>query len=480
MMATMAAQATIIPFESGPALHETEPQTRGYMVGLVRRLTPEWFDEELGRAAEAGFNLAIFPAYSNGWTLFQSETARQGRVASINPLFRRWDPLASLAGIAAARGMKLWALVRPYNFHPRHAIAEHKLLKKNPCWRLRPHPGVQVWRTRLDEERQACPLNPEYRRYVAELMTELVGCYPIEGVVLDFTGFSLQAGPLEAAPYCFCASCRERYRRTNDAEMIEDALGQRLARVRDWQARQAAESLSYLRHRLIRARRSIRFMCRARPHWRDALPDGRGRPEGHDLLDWPALLADGTVEELLVDHDNETCHAQFGGRLAADYAFLGDRVMFQPILSVDDPPQVENVVAALARYPIPGLLVDFQRGLNAMDVRRLRERAFPLPAAVPESDPVSAAVFLIERVRRAHENQRIIHDLLADFLRLLKRELPSMPKFATLQMIEQNLHGLEQYIRRGRLGSSDFPEATLRDLGLARRFIRMACLDVRS
>jgi hypothetical protein len=98
---------------------------------------------------------------------------------------------------------------------------------------------------------------------------------------------------------------------------------------------------------------------------------------------------------------------------------------------------------------------------------------------LPEREPVRAAAYLLSRVRLLHEDQPIIHDLLYDVLRLLARQLPQPSDFSTLQVIEQNLFGFEQFIRRGRLGTR-LPERTMRDLGLARRLIRMACMDVRS
>ena len=131
--------ASIIPFDSDAAL-QLVPETRGYFMNLVRSMTPEWLEFEVRRAAAAGFNLLIFPVYSNGWTLFPSKSARHMKMPAINPMFRKWDPLATVCEIAEAEGMKVWGFTRPYNFHPRYSIVDHKLLKKFPEWRARAHP----------------------------------------------------------------------------------------------------------------------------------------------------------------------------------------------------------------------------------------------------------------------------------------------------------------------------------------------------
>jgi hypothetical protein len=93
---------------------------------------------------------------------------------------------------------------------------------------------------------------------------------------------------------------------------------------------------------------------------------------------------------------------------------------------------------------------------------------------------VRTAAFLLSRIRQSYEDQPVMYDLLYDILRLLAGQLPQPSDFHTLEVIEQNIHGLEQFIRRGRLGSMRIPESVMRDLGLARRFARMACMDVRS
>lgn len=462
------------------SLRLPEPQTRGYIVSLLRSLSRNWLELETRRVAEAGFNLLVFPAFNNGWTLFPSEAAREAGMKRINPLFRKWNPLATACDLSLRAGLRVWAYVRPYNFHPRYSIAEHTLLRKFPHWRQQAHPAFQNARTRREEHWRPCPVNPGYRRYLAGILCEMVSAYPIEGVVFNFDNLGLFGGPLAESPFCFCAACRQNYYEAYQADLIGDAVGPRLGRVRAWQLAQIQEHFIYLRHRMIRSRRTLRVVCRAKPTWRESpdytLPPGRGAV----LMDWPALLASGAIEELAIDHDGEPLNAQIGARLAADYAYLGDRVLFLPIVAVGALEELAFPLAAIRRHPIPGLLAEFQTSFTEEDARQIRETCFPEPAPLPEADPVRTAAFLLSRIRLLHEDHPVIYDLLYDLLRLLARQLPTPTDFTILTVIEQNIHGLEQYIRRGRLGKARIPEHTLRDLGLARRFVRMACMDVRS
>lgn len=477
----MCAQATVIA--SSPAAEPVrlpEPQTRGYIIHLVRNLSRNWLELEIKRIAEAGFNLILFPAYNNGWTLYPSEAARSYGMARMNPLFRSWDPLGVVTELARAAGLTVWAYARAYNFHPRYSVAEHKLLKKYPQWRQRVHPDFQGPQTRRHEMWHPCPINIEYRRYLADILVEMVAGYPVDGIMFNFQDLGIEGGPLADSPYCFCQSCREDYYATYHADLISDASGKKLERVRHWQKGQLQENFSYLRHRLIRSRRTLRIICRARPDWRGELGGEPPATSGSSLMDWPGLLASGAIEELAIDHDAEPCGPLLGARLAADYAHLGDRVLFAPILSIGDLHELRWPLEAIGRYPIPGFFAEFQSSFTEEEARFMRETYFPDMAPLPEAEPIRTAAFLLSRIRLLHEDQPVIHDLLFDVLRLLTRQMPIPNDFATLQVIEQNLHGLEQFIRRGRLRTTRIPERTMRDLGLARRFVRMACMDVRS
>ena len=253
----MCAQATIIPV-TAPSEAPPEPQTRGYLINLVRNLSPTWLELEIQRVAQAGFNLILFPVYNNGWTLFPSKAARSYRYPAINPLFRKWNPLEHVTRLAQAAGLAVWGFARPYNFHPRHSLAQHKLLIKFPQYQIRSHPQSQNAQSRRLEQWLACPINPDYRRFVGDILTEMVDQYPIDGVVMNFTSLGLKSGALARSPYCFCASCREIYAAQHkNASLVDDASGENIGQVRDWQRNQLHQNLSYIRHRLIQARRTM-------------------------------------------------------------------------------------------------------------------------------------------------------------------------------------------------------------------------------
>ena len=122
---------------------QVEPRTRGYFMNLFRNISEQWLELEVQRIHAAGFNVILFPVYNNGWTLFPSEAMRSRGLPAINPVLKKWDPLGMLVELAGSVGISVWAFARPYDFHPRYSIAEHRLLKKYPGWRMCGHPSFQ-------------------------------------------------------------------------------------------------------------------------------------------------------------------------------------------------------------------------------------------------------------------------------------------------------------------------------------------------
>ena len=93
---------------------------------------------------------------------------------------------------------------------------------------------------------------------------------------------------------------------------------------------------------------------------------------------------------------------------------------------------------------------------------------------------MQSAVWLLDQVRVRHVAHEPLASLMTDMLRILSRQMPIADDFDGLLVLEQNLMGLEQFIRRGRLHPERVSDDTLRHLGLARRLLRMAALDVRA
>lgn len=463
------------------AAQEVIPETRVYNIELQRSSTPRSLREEISRAVRAGFNAILFPVYVNGYSNFPSQSARDIKFPAINPQFKSWDPVNEIAQIAHGEGINFWGLVRPYNFHSRYASTTHKLLERNPKWRIQVHPNLRRHRFSSREAVVACPVNREYRRYLADLLVELVSGYPIDGLVINYTGYAFRDGPAKKYPYCFCPACAAVYAEQTGGDLLVNALSpDGIASVRKWQYSVSSANLEYLRHRLLKSRRTLRLICRAQPQWRWNSGDEESENPEPYTLDWNQMIRSGAVEELLVDHDDETAPDMFRTRLVTDLAALHDDALLLPAIRIAQPTDLEKPLEAIRRYPVAGFIAEFAIPLNDLDADFIRDNYLFEAAQSPDHHPLLAAVFFLKRVRDNHSDNELLRDFMRDFMRVLEGQIKVQTSFGTLEMIFENLAGLITAIRRGRLGDYPVPETTMRDLGLARRTIRLACLNVRA
>lgn len=457
------------------------PETRGYYMSYSGQFEPDSIRREIEWAARAGFNLLLFPVYVNGFTFFPCESTRAAGFLPINPKFKGRDPLFEALEMARDLGLSGFGLVRPYNFHPRYSLIEHQLLKKHREWRMMIHPHARSSRLRRREDYVACPVNVDYRRYLGDMLSELVSGYPLDGLVMNYTGYGLRDGTLKESPFCFCQECCRQYTEQTQGDLIRNAASpERLPEVRRWQREASTRSIDYLRHRVIKQRRSMRFVGRAQPQWRWNSEDSGPQLYPRYTLDWNSLLRQGLLEGLLIDHDDEQTSELFSARMVTDLCELHHEALLLTMVKIARPRDLSGPLKAIRRYPVPGFLAEFTETPTDRDADIIREEYLHEPAQVPELLPLLSVAFLFQRTRQNHSDNDLIGDLMRDFLRLIDRALSEGTTFGLLQILYENLDGLQDAIRRNRLGGYVVPESTLRDIGLARRLIRLACLDVRS
>lgn len=474
----MAKAPIAIPVANDAPTAERMPETRAWFVEPSKAFTPESIRQMIERAARAGFNTVVFPIYNNGFTFFPSESAKEINFNTINPNFKSWNPLHEAAAATEELGLSLWGFARPYNFHPRYSTVSHRLLDRFPKWSVKAHPSVKSARARRRENYMACPVNPDYRRYLGDVLSEVVSSYPIDGLVLNYTGYSLRKGNMKDYPYCFCDACRHEYNKQTGEELIADASDSiSLELIRQWQFEVSVRSLEYLRQRTLKWRRTLRLICRAQPQWRWAVDETGTTTSMPYSMNWDALIDAGIAEVLLIDHDDETSPELFRTRLVSDLAKLHDEALILPAVYVQTPTDLEEPIKAVRRYPVSGFLAEFADPMTDEQADFIRENYLSEPARSPDSSPLLSVAFLLGRVQKEHIDNPLISDFMRDFLRLIEIQIRGHMSFESLEMIFQNLGGLQAGIRRGRLGVYKIPESTMRELALARKIVRLALLD---
>jgi uncharacterized lipoprotein YddW (UPF0748 family) len=146
------------------------------------------------RLAQAGINTVFFETINAGYPIYPSRVA-----PTQNPLTRGWDPLAAAVKLAHERDIELhswiWTFAvgnQRHNVLPEIGLPEAypgPVLSQYPEWanlddrgEMFPRGQPQTW---ID------PANPEVRRYVLDLIEELVD-YGVDGIHLDYIRYPFQ------------------------------------------------------------------------------------------------------------------------------------------------------------------------------------------------------------------------------------------------------------------------------------------------
>lgn len=178
---------------------------------IVRAGSEQGLAALFDRLAAAGINTVFFETVNAGYPIYPSQVAPQQ-----NPLTRGWDPLAAAVKLAHARGMELhawvWAFAAGNERHnlllnlpkdyPGPVIAAH------PDWANYDNQGriipVGQGKPFLD------PANPEVRRYLQQLLSEIANRYQVDGIQLDYIRYPFQ-DPAAGRTYGYGKAARAQF-----------------------------------------------------------------------------------------------------------------------------------------------------------------------------------------------------------------------------------------------------------------------------
>ena len=163
------------------------------------------------RMATAGINTVFFETVNSGYTIYPSRIAPQQ-----NPLVKGWDPLEAAVKLAHERGMELHAWVWTFAaVNQRHNIILDlprnylgPVLSRHPDWAITDHEGSRFHyssgKVFFD------PANPDVRRYLSSLFTEIATNYEVDGIHLDYIRYPFQS-PTGKMTYGYGIAAREEF-----------------------------------------------------------------------------------------------------------------------------------------------------------------------------------------------------------------------------------------------------------------------------
>lgn len=205
---------------------------------IVAAQSAEGLEKIFDQLATAGINTVFFETVNAGYPIYPSRVAPQQ-----NPLIGSWDPLKTAVDLAHGRGMTLhawvWVFAAGNQRHNRILnLPETYLgpvLSGHADWAGFDNLGNPI--PQGQDKPFFDPANPEVRRYLIQLMSEIVTEYEVDGLQLDYIRYPFQ-DPSANRTYGYGDVARWRFHNMTGVDPLELAPRSGAGASQQHQARQ--------------------------------------------------------------------------------------------------------------------------------------------------------------------------------------------------------------------------------------------------
>lgn len=450
------------------------PQTRGAILETGAVFSEESFRRAIERLAQGGWNSIFLPLMLEGYTLFPSDVMAEYGMRRIHPAFRKWNPYEVAFEMAAEHGLDIQIAFSPYLVGPAATRGpDPAVLRKHRDWAAMQHPSRKRRATQGSPlNRYYCPVNPQYRRFLGDLLHTVGEEYPFHGLMVDLRHYPFfSGGPDDDILFCYCEKCREAVLRDLGFDPAGvDLTGEKqlVERWREWQTERMDQALAYVRLRTLKARRTMRVYGLL------TTDSGLADPNRRPLIHWRGWVQRSMVECLVLDTYSPDPEA-FERQIAADVEKLPENALLLPML----PRRVQDgaaIATVIGKYPLPGFATRFE-DWHLPDFDPARRVAFDNAAFVVESDPIQSICVLLYQLVQIVPGEEDFAAFLQDLSRALVRPDRSL-SVERLMMVADNIRGLLDRVRDGHLNFGRYQDRMLHDLSLAWRLAYVAGSDL--
>ncbi len=438
----------------------------------------DYFDEyqlasALHRLADAGWNSVILPAFIEGYPVFPSETWARYKLRRQHPKLRKWNPFEVAIEIGMKRNIKLFISHSPFRAYPKANKRKPPMLRHYPNWAAKLHPKKNKRSNiTLPSWNYYCPINPDLRRFLADTLHEIFESYPLQGLLIDLRHYPFFSSGDTNPLWCYCKICRKA---TLDdlgfdpADVDFTTEKDMVQRWREWQSQQLDKAMAYMRLRVLKARRSLRFVGLL------TTDIGHDQSRMRPLIHWKSWVDRSLIESLVLDGYSPEL-SEFSEQFQSDCQSLSNHSLLLPMLprKVEDGAQFLDLFSS---QPIAGFCSRFEDWTdeNFNPESRVLFQDIAHPAI---GDPIRSLCILFNNIEEIIPEQ----EELKSFLRDLQGILLHKDKILTvdrLLMVAANVKGLLSKINEGTIILSSNKEQVCLYLDLANRLIYLAGSDLR-
>lgn len=421
-------------------------QTRAAVLPSPYLADPEALRELCDILVARGFNTLLVPTLQDGDLYF--------RTRSSGSLSRRSCPSREALRLLAHYPVSVWLYVDPLTAGTPGTPHLGSFARQHRDWLVKNSAGSHEVGPEGEIPGLFCWTTLQFRRFLGNLLVDIVDSYPVDGVLFDVRNFPVTTH--DPATWTHLSySCLRRVRRElmiNIEDFLTEPTLEQFNDVEEWRRAEFGHLIETLKARMQKARFQIVVGFLA------DFSDGAQPP-------WHQVLVDGVVDELALMES----FAQDSQAVAALDAMASDERPF--LAAMDNEQDLAAQMEAAARSSATGVLV-MTPDLEATEALPPSTLVWDRQGAV-ESNPAIAAIDILTNIKHNLDPADPVSLFFMELEEFLTTDVETL-RFDELMKVRDNLMLIKkQLVEEDAGGGTSRPEL-IRELDLVIRLLFLA------
>jgi hypothetical protein len=443
------------------------PEMRVFVLDIPEKTSHEVLSGQIRLAGTAGFNGILIPFFKDGYSLYPSLAAREQKFPAVRPdLKKNPDLFYEIFESAFLSHLRVWAYIDPLSLGNKNVSPYGSFYKKRKKWismnkMRKPFPiGLS------QKDAFLCVYNEDVRRFVADLTVEIVGLFPVNGLLMDLSCYPHYSDVSENVA-CFCDSCRKQVKEDLSLELqqiLQDPADSAFRCWKRWKNERLFSFVEYLSGRIGNVRSGIPFLTLVPGEFENLHESGvenRGEPG--------IWASEGLVSSLVTRYHAES-PGRFVDKVKKDLSYVVDDILLTPSIRVDNVAEISSYIEPLRAFPLCGYICSLSAPLTDRDSETLSHGLFSSSSLDSLSDLFASLKCLIKFILNSSKRHSALNSFLLDIHSYIENEENITPE--KTQSILDDLQTIEQKFKSGDLDTGFLPSRTLRDISLIKKLLR--------
>ena len=392
----------------------------------------------------AHFNFIFLPLIIRGLPLYESEVCVKYGHHSCLHSYKHRDQYAGLIKRCSSNtylGTSVDVLAPQ---RPGKSRSGRKLWQFYKEWSMRSPDDNRIEKSDEDNNGRRvwlCPSNPAYRRYLGDMVSEMVERLPISAFIFDISFIE------ELPEICMCNTCRQWLIKAG----WEKA-------VKNWKEFQDKESvalhwLKWIQQQILEFMGHLRIRIKAqRPDIISMLTVNRSSILSESLqrrIPWYYIWRESLVDELII-YDYARKGNEFRQQISGDISRFQIPHLFLPCITSTEVEYLADIIRICQQLPLSGFIFKYNRHILTSEIQDLDTAVFTTDSYPGELSPYQACHMITRKIVEHIRGPAYIKQFFVDMLKMMTI-LPSHALRKWLYSVVKNLHKFACDIDKGKI-----------------------------